>query len=68
VRLYGQGQQAGLMVDEHIPEIRRQALALIQRLHRTEPARLASATDTLNEEETPRNGLVKKVIEQFKSE
>jgi len=67
VRIYGQGPQAGLMVDEHVPEIRREALALIQRLHRTEPGHLASATETLNEEETPRNGLVKKLIEQYKS-
>ncbi|HOW18680.1 MAG TPA: hypothetical protein PLC79_06550 [Phycisphaerae bacterium] len=66
VRIYGQGPQAGLMVDEHVPEIRREALALIQRLHRTEPGHLASATETLNEEETPRNGLVKKLIEQYK--
>jgi hypothetical protein len=67
VRVYGQGPQADLMADEHVPEIRREALALIQRLHRTEPKHLASATETLNEEETPRNGLVKKLIEQYKS-
>lgn len=66
VRVYGQGPQAALMADEHVPEIRREALALIQRLHRTEPERLATATETLNEEETPRNGLVKKLIEQYK--
>ncbi|HSV98550.1 MAG TPA: hypothetical protein VLI39_00145 [Sedimentisphaerales bacterium] len=67
VRIYGQGPQAALMADEHVPEIRRETLALIQRLHRTEPGHLASATETLNEEETPRNGLVKKLIEQYKS-
>jgi hypothetical protein len=66
VRIYGQGQRAGLMVDEHVPEIRREALALIQRLHQTEPDRLAAATETLNDEETPQNGLVKKLIEHYK--
>jgi hypothetical protein len=66
LRVYGQGQQAGLMIDEHVPEIRREALALLQRLQRMEPDRLAAATDTLNEEETPRNGLVKKLIEHYK--
>jgi hypothetical protein len=66
VRIYGRGQQAELMVDEHVPEVRRETLALIQRLHRTQPDRLAAATETLNDEETPRNGLVKKLIEHYK--
>jgi len=66
VRVYGRGQQAELMVDEHVPEVRREALALLQRLHRTQPDRLVAATETLNEEETPRNGLVKKLIEHYK--
>jgi hypothetical protein len=66
VRIYGRGQEAGVMVDAHVPEIRREARALLRRLHRTEPERLAAATETLNEEETPQNGLVKKLIEHYK--
>jgi hypothetical protein len=66
VRIYGRGQEAAVMVDAHVPEIRREALALLRLLHQTEPERLTAATETLNEEETPRNGLVKKLIEHYK--
>ena len=66
VRIYGQGQEAGLIMDAHVPEIRRESLALLRRLHQTEPDRLDTATEALNEEETPRNGLVKKLIEHYK--
>ncbi len=65
VRIYGQGQEAGLMMDAHLPEIRRESLALLRRLHQTQPERLDAATEALNEEETPHNGLVKKLIEQY---
>lgn len=66
VRVYTRpGQEAGLMIDVHVPEIRREALALLRRLHETEPGRLDTATDALNEEETPRNGQVRKLIEHY---
>jgi len=66
LRVYGKpGQEAGLMIDVHVPEIRREALALLRRLQETEPGRLDTATDALNEEETPRNGQVKKLIEHY---
>ena len=65
VRIYGQGQEAGLLMEAHLPEIRRESLALLRRLHQTQPERLDAATDALNDEETPHNGLVKKLIEQY---
>ncbi len=65
-RIYGQGQKAVLMMDAHIPEIRREALALLHLLQRTQPDRFDDATEALNQEETPQNGLVKKLIEQYK--
>ena len=64
-RVYGQGQKAGLMIDAHVPEIRRESLAVLRRLCQTQHERLAAATETLNEEETPRNGLAKRLIEQY---
>jgi hypothetical protein len=64
-RLYGHGESAALMMDVHLPEIRRETLMLLRRLHRTELARLGDATAALNEEETPRNSQVKRLIEHY---
>ncbi|MEN6578739.1 MAG: hypothetical protein ABFD90_20505, partial [Phycisphaerales bacterium] len=77
-RLYAQGQdprakqapsgsaaQAGLMIDVHVPEIRREALALLRLSYKTESGRLDTATEALNEEETPRNNQVQKLIEHY---
>jgi hypothetical protein len=77
-RLYSQGQAregkqgpagpaaaVGLMIDEHVPEIRREALALLRLSHQTESGRLDMATEALNEEETPRNGQVRRLIEHY---
>ena len=49
----------------HVPEIRREALALLRLSHKTESARLDTATEALNEEETPRNNQVQKLIEHY---
>jgi hypothetical protein len=64
-RIYGHGADAGLMMDMHIPEIRREALALLRKSHETELRHLDRATETLNDEETPQNGQVKKLIEHY---
>ncbi len=64
-RVYGQGEKAALMMDMHIPEMRREALALLRELHRTELRHLDRATETLNDEETPQSGQVRKVIEHY---
>ncbi len=77
-RLYGQGQESNrkqdssasaaqteLMIDVHIPEIRREALALLRLSRQTESGRLDTATDALNEEETPRNNQVRRLIEHY---
>lgn len=77
-RLYGQGQepktqqapsgsaaQAGLLIDVHVPEIRREALAMIRVSRQTESGRFDTATEALNEEETPRNNQVLKLIEHY---
>lgn len=58
-------EQAGLMIDVHIPEIRRETLALLRRLRQRQPDRLEAATDALNEEETPQNGQVRKLIQHY---
>ena len=68
-RLYGPGQeskaQADLLIDVHVPEIRREALALIRLSRQTESGRFDTATEALNEEETPRNNQVQKLIEHY---
>ena len=64
-RVYGQGEKAGLMMDMHVPEMRREALALLRKLHETELKHLNRAAETLNEEETPQNDQVRKLIEHY---
>jgi hypothetical protein len=64
-RVYGQGQSAGFMMDLHLPQIRRETLALLRAQHQTEPARLDEATEALNDEETPQHGEVKKLIQHY---
>jgi len=64
-RIYGQGEKAALMMDMHIPEIRREALALLCECHQTQAKQLDRATETLNEEETPQSGQVRKLIEHY---
>ncbi len=63
--VYGHGADAALMMDLHVPQLRRQTLALLRRLHETEPQRLARATEALNDEETPQHNEVRRLIEQY---
>ncbi|MCU0915241.1 MAG: hypothetical protein MUC88_11845 [Planctomycetes bacterium] len=65
VRVYGQDKAAGMMMDLHLPQMRREALALLRRLHEVEPDRLDDATQALNDEETPKNGQIKRLIERY---
>jgi hypothetical protein len=64
-RVYGQGEKAALMMDMHVPEIRREALALLRKLHQMELKHVNQAMETLNEEETPQNDQVRKLIEHY---
>jgi hypothetical protein len=70
-RVYGQGPKAALMMEMHVPEIRRETLTMLRQCHQTEiraksvSPLLDRATDTLNEEETPQNGRIKKLIEHY---
>lgn len=64
-RVYGQGGKATLMMDMHTPEIRREALALLRECHQMQARQLDRATETLNEEETPQSGQVRKLIEHY---
>ncbi len=64
-RVYGRGADAGLMMDLHVPQLRRETLALLRRLHETEPDRLARATQALNDEETPQHNEVRRLIGQY---
>jgi hypothetical protein len=64
-RIYGQGDEAELLMDMHLPEIRREALSLLRALHRTHRSYLDRATEALNEEETPQNDQVRKLIEHY---
>jgi hypothetical protein len=64
-RVYGQGKEAGLMLDLHVPQIRRETLTALRQLHQAAPGPLDDATQALNEEETPENGQVKRLIEHY---
>ena len=63
--VYGHDEDAALMMDIHVPDIQRQSLVLLRRLNQVQPDCLAAATETLNEEETPQNGQVLKLIEHY---
>ena len=63
--VYGSGADADLMVDMHVPQIRRESLALLRRVHETEPDRFDRATQALNEAETPQHGEARKLIEHY---
>jgi len=64
-RVYGRGRDAGLIMDMHVPELRREALALLRTSYQTQRKYLDQATEALNEEETPQNGQVRKLIEHY---
>jgi len=64
-RIYGRGEAAGLMMDLHVPQIRREALTLLRRSHQTQLKHLDEATEALNEEETPQHHEVKRLIEHY---
>ncbi len=64
-RVYGQGEKAALMMDMDIPEMRREALALLRKSYEAQRKHLDQATEALNEEETPQNGQVRKLIEHY---
>lgn len=63
--IYGRDKDAGLMMDLHVPQIRREALAMLRKLRQTEPEPLEDATQALNDEETPQNSQVKRLIEHY---
>jgi hypothetical protein len=61
--VYGHDEGAGLMLDLHLPQVRHEALLLLRTLHQTEADSLADATQVLNDEETPKNNEVRRLIE-----
>lgn len=63
--IYGRGKDAGLLMDLHVPQIRRETLATLRKLRQTEPEPLDDATQALNDEETPQNSQVKRLIEHY---
>ena len=63
--VYGHGPDADLMIDMHVPEIRRESLRLLRKLHKMEPKSLDEATDALNEEETRERNEVRKLIRHY---
>ncbi len=65
VHVYGAGADAELMMDMHVPLIRREALTLLRRSHETEPTRFDRAAKALNEEETPQRNEVRRLVEHY---
>ena len=64
-RIYGSGQSARVMIDLHIPQIRQEALLCLRSLYQTETAQLDKATEGLNQEETPQQNEVKRLIQHY---
>jgi hypothetical protein len=65
VRIYGPGEAGRLMIDLHVPQIRRESLLLLRALHDADAGRLRDATQALDEEETPQNHQVRRLIEHY---
>ena len=63
--VYGRDEDARMMMDLHLPQIRRETLSMLRALHETEPEPLTDATQALNDEETPQNNQVKRLIEHY---
>jgi len=63
--VYGRGDEADVMIDMHIPQIRHASLALLRRSHETEPDRFGRATQALNEAETPQHNEARRLIEHY---
>lgn len=63
--VYGHGEDAELLIDVHLPELRRETLNLLRRSHQTELKHFDRATEALNDEETPQNNAVGKLIEHY---
>ena len=63
--IYGRDAEGALMMDLHIPQLRHETLTLLRRLHEMEPDRLARATQSLNDEETPQHNEVLRLIEHY---
>jgi hypothetical protein len=65
LRIYGRGEAARLMLELHVPQIRRETLLLLRGLHEADAGRLNDATQILDEEETPQNHQVRRLIEHY---
>jgi hypothetical protein len=65
LRIYGRGEAARLMLELHVPQIRRETLLLLRGLHEADAGRLNDATQVLDEEETPQNHQVRRLIEHY---
>jgi hypothetical protein len=63
--VYGHGKDTELMMNLHIPQIRREALGLLRRLAASESVLFDRAAKALNEEETPQHNEVVKLVEHY---
>lgn len=63
--VYGHGEQAELMIDLHLPQLRREALTLLRKSRKMDPELFDRATAALNDEETPKQNQVERLIEHY---
>jgi hypothetical protein len=63
--VYGQGEEAELMMNLHVPQVRREALALLRRCHETEPDLFDRAAEELDEQETPEHHEVTRLLRHY---
>lgn len=63
--VYGAGDEADLMLNLHVPQVRRETLTVLRRCHETEPTLFARATQELDEEETRQHHEVGRLIRHY---
>jgi hypothetical protein len=63
--VYGNGADAELMMNLHVPQVRSEALKVLRRLAQCERPRFDRAVQSLNEEETPQHSEVVKLVQHY---
>ena len=63
--IYGNTKEAGLLIDLHIPQIKRNTLLVLRSIHQAEAKPFAQAIRALDKQETPANHEVIKLVRHY---
>ncbi len=64
-RIYGSTKEAGLVIDLHIPQIKRNTLLMLRSIHQADTKPFAQAIRALDKQETPANHEVIKLVRHY---